>query len=379
MMGADGAAPRARDYNASHMVPDLPTPAILIDARIVRRNVERMARYAKEHGLRLRPHTKTHKSTLLARMQMDYGASGLTVAKAGEAEVMASVADDILMAYPAVDAARCESLARLAKSRTVRVAVDSAAAVDALASAARSAGSAVGVLVDVDVGLHRTGVQSPQDALTLAQHASRTSGVRLDGIMYYPGHIGGPSAEQEQKLRAVEAVLAETLGLWRRGGLQASIVSGGSTPTAYRSHLVKGTTEIRPGTYVFQDVNGLRGGFASLDDCAARVVATVVSTAVPGQFVIDAGSKTLTQDRCGPAPDSGHGLIVEYADAKITKLTEEHGQVSVGAGRVPKVGERVTIVPNHICPCINLQDRVWWQDDGGQPRPVPVEARGKVH
>jgi D-serine deaminase-like pyridoxal phosphate-dependent protein len=361
------------------MVPDLPTPAILIDARAVRRNVERMAHYAKEHGLRLRPHTKTHKSLLLARMQIEYGASGVTVAKAGEAEVMASVADDILMAYPAVNPARCEVLARLAKTRTVRVAVDSAAAVDALASAARSAGSTVGVLVDVDVGPHRTGVQSPQDALSLARHVGRTPGVRLDGIMYYPGHIGGPSAEQEQKLREVEAIVTDTIDQFRCHGLNTAIVSGGSTPTAYRSHLVKGTTEIRPGTYVFQDVNGLRGGFAALDDCAARVVATVVSTAVPGQFVIDAGSKTLTQDRCGPAPDSGHGLVVEYPDAKITKLTEEHGQVSVGAGRAPKVGERVTIVPNHICPCINLHDRVWWQDEGEPPRPVPVEARGKVH
>ena len=362
------------------MVPDLPTPAILIDARVARRNIERMAAYAREHRLRLRPHTKTHKSVLLGRMQMDAGATGLTVAKAGEAEVMASVADDVLMAYPAVEPHRCATLARLARDKAVRVAVDSAEAVDALAGAARSAGSTIGILVDLDVGLHRTGVQSPQEALALAQHVARTSGVRLAGILFYPGHIGGPSGSQEQMLREVDARLTKTINVWRHAGLEAPIVSGGSTPTAYQSHLVTHMTEARPGTYVFQDMNGLRGGFATLDDCAARVVATVVSTAVPGQFVIDAGSKTLTMDRCGPAPDSGHGYVVEYPEAKIVKLTEEHGQVDAReCAKRPKVGERVSIVPNHICPCINLQDQFWWQEDGGPPRPVRVEARGKVN
>jgi D-serine deaminase-like pyridoxal phosphate-dependent protein len=362
------------------MLPDLPTPAVLIDTATVRRNVERMAAYSREHGLRLRPHTKTHKSLLLARMQMEHGAAGLTVAKAGEAEVMAAAADDILMAYPAVEPTRCETLARLAREKTVRVAVDSAYAVDTLAAAARSAASVIGVLVDVDVGLHRTGVQTREEALALAQHVSRTRGVRLDGILFYPGHIGGPPEEQPEKLEAVDAVIDGVIEQWRRHGLGAGIVSGGSTPTALRSHRIRHMTEFRPGTYVFQDMNGVRGGFASFDDCAARVVATVVSTAVPGQFVIDAGSKTLTMDRCGPAPDSGHGYVVEYPEARIVKLTEEHGQVDAKAcPRVPKVGERVSIIPNHICPCINLQDRVWWREPGGEPKPVPVDARGRVN
>lgn len=361
------------------MLPDLPTPAMLIDARVVRRNVERMAAYARERTLALRPHTKTHKSLRLARLQMEHGAAGLTVAKAGEAEVMSTVAADILMAYPAVDPARCALLAALATHNTVRIAVDSATAVNALAAAAHSAKSVVGVLVDLDVGLHRTGVQTPEDSLTLARHIATTRGVRLDGILFYPGHVGGPSPTQEEKLRAVDAIVGETIHLWRRDGLAAVIVSGGSTPTAFRSHLVRGTTEIRPGTYVFQDMNGVRGGFATLDDCAARIVATVVSTAVPGQFVIDAGSKTLTIDRCGPAPESGHGLVVEYPEARIAKLTEEHGQVDASlCARRPAIGERVTIIPNHVCPCINLQDRVWWHE-GRDAEPVAVDTRGRVN
>jgi D-serine deaminase-like pyridoxal phosphate-dependent protein len=182
-------------------------------------------------------------------------------------------------------------------------------------------------------------------------------------------------------LAAVDTLVGETLALWKKDGHEAAIVSGGSTPTAFQSHLVTNVTEIRPGTYVYHDMNGVRGGFATIDDCAARVIATVVSTAVPGQVVIDAGSKTLTMDRCGPAPDSGHGLVVEYPETKVVKLTEEHGQVDVRqCPRPPKLGERVSVIPNHICPCINLQDRVWWQDGTGDaPRPVPVDARGRVH
>jgi D-serine deaminase-like pyridoxal phosphate-dependent protein len=362
------------------MVPDLPTPAILIDGQIVRRNIEKMARYAKQHNLRLRPHTKTHKSTMVAQMQLEHGAAGLTVAKAGEAEVMAEVAEDLLVAYPAVDARRCQTLAALARKRAVRVAVDSTAAIDALSAAASAAGSTIGILVDMDVGLRRTGAQTPDESLSLAQHASRCPNVRLDGLFFYPGHIGGPSDSQPKQLAAVDMLLAQALALWKTKGLEAKIVSGGSTPTAFQSHLVPRATEIRPGTYVYHDMNGVHGGFATLADCAARVVATVVSTAVPGQFVVDAGSKTLTQDRCGPAPDSGFGHVVEYPDARIVKLTEEHGAVQAGR-RQPTVGERVTIVPNHICPCINLQDKVWWRDDEDdeRPRPVPVDARGRVH
>jgi D-serine deaminase-like pyridoxal phosphate-dependent protein len=357
----------------------LPTPSILIDAAVVRRNLRRLSDYAKSHRLYLRPHTKTHKSTLLARMQMESGAVGLTVAKVGEAKVMAGVADDVLMAYPAVDPARCAELAELAKSKTVRVGLDSATAADALSAAASAAGSTIGVLVDLDVGFGRTGVQSAKEALSLARHVDRAAGLQLDGIMFFPGHIGGPSDAQAAQLKALDERLAEVLDLWERDGMEARIVSGGSTPTALQSHLVTRMTEFRPGTYIYNDMNSVHGGFASLDDCAARVIATVVSTAVPGQVVIDAGSKALTSDRCGPAPESGHGHIVEYPRAKVTKLSEEHGQVDVRAcDRTPKVGERVTVIPNHICPCVNLQDNVWWREEGEPPRPVRVDARGKV-
>lgn len=356
----------------------LPTPSLVVDAAIVRRNLQRLADYAAKHGLKIRPHTKTHKSTRLAAMQLEAGATGLTIAKVGEAETMAEVGSDLFMAFPAVDPERCRHLAQLALRTTVRVGLDSATAAEAQSAAAAEVGATVGVLVDLDVGMGRTGVQTPEDALALAQTVEKLPGLRLDGLMIYPGHVRGPAEDQGAALAAVDAKVAATLALWKEHGLSAEIVSGGSTPSAYQSHLLKNVTEIRPGTYVYNDMNTVRGGYVTLDDCAARITATVISTAVPGQFVVDAGSKTLTSDLCGPAPDSGYGYVMEYPEARIVKLSEEHGQCDAKAcDKLPVVGERVTIIPNHICPCVNLQDVVWWRD-GDQLEQLPVDARGKL-
>jgi D-serine deaminase-like pyridoxal phosphate-dependent protein len=361
------------------MLPQALTPYILIDAAAVRRNLAQLAQYTARHKLGLRPHTKTHKSTFLARMQIESGAVGLTVAKSGEAQIMARVCQDILMAYPALDPARCQLLAELARDHALRMAIDSIDAADAIASAASAAGVTIGILVDLDVGLHRTGVQNAQDALALAQHISRKRGLRLDGLLFYPGQLGLSTADQDVALAAIDQQLAEVLDLWRKSGLEARVLSGGSTPTANNSHLVTRMTEIRPGTYIFNDMNCVRAGCCTLDDCAARIITTVISTAVPNQIVLDAGSKTLTSDRCGPAPESGHGHIIEYPDAKITKLSEEHAQVDISrCQRRPKVAERVSVIPNHICPCVNLQDTIWWRE-GDDSLPLLVEARGRVY
>jgi D-serine deaminase-like pyridoxal phosphate-dependent protein len=355
----------------------LATPALVIDAKTVFRNLERLAAYAEEQDLDLRPHTKTHKSRELAALQVSGGAVGLTAAKVGEAELMAEVADDILLAYPAIDPARTERVARLAAHTTLRVAVDSQQGAKLLAEAANRRRATIGILVDLDVGMGRTGLQTPSEALRVAQYVDATPGLRLDGLFCYPGHIQSPAAEQEPALRAVSDKLAETLRIWADHGLQARIVSGGSTPTAYQSHLVPEYSEIRPGTYIFNDMNTVRGGYCTFDDCAARIICTVVSTAVPGQVVVDAGSKTLTSDLCGPAPKSGHGHVVEYPDARITRLSEEHAQVDVRAcPSAPKLGERVTVIPNHICPCVNLQDSVWWRNEEGRLEELPIDARG---
>ena len=356
------------------------TPALVIDLPTVERNVAALAAYAKSHRLNIRPHTKTHKSIRMARLQVAHGAAGLTAAKLGEAEAMSEASGDLLIAYPATDAPRLRRACALARRATVRLAIDSAWGVDRAAEAARAAAVTLGILVDLDVGMHRTGVQSPAASLELARHVDRSAGVRLDGLFFYPGHVWAAAGRQGDDLAADDAILAEALGLWTRSGLEAPIVSGGSTPTAYRSHRVPSQTEIRPGTYLYNDMNTHRAGFCAIDDCAARLVCTVVSDAVPGKVVIDAGTKTLTSDRNVTQPDSGHGHVVEYPDAVIVRLSEEHGEIDLSRcdPRRPRVGERVSIVPNHICPCVNLQDSAWLRHGDGTLEPMRIDARGRL-
>ena len=362
----------------------VPTPAVVIEEAIVRRNIDRLAAYAAAHGLAVRPHTKTHKSVRIAGLQLAAGSPGITVAKAGEAEALLPAFDrfgtpDILVAYPAADPARAERIARLARIATIRVAVDTAAAVATVGAAAARAGTTVGILVDLDLGMGRTGVPDVDSLVALAQVVGGTAGLRLDGIFCYPGQIVARPQEQAGPLAAAAALVAEAVDRFDRAGLCRGIVSGGSTPTAYQSHLMPALTEIRPGTNVFNDLNTLRGGFCDPSDCAATVLATVVSDAVAGQVVLDAGSKALTSDRCVAAPDSGHGHLLEYPDAVITALSEEHGRVDVRACPTrPRVGERVHVVPNHICPCINLYDSVWWRTADGRVERLPVDARGRL-
>jgi D-serine deaminase-like pyridoxal phosphate-dependent protein len=354
---------------------------LVIDLPTVKRNVARLAAYAREHNLAIRPHTKTHKSLRMAKLQLEAGAMGLTVAKAGEAMTMAQVCRDLFVAYPALDPWRREHLATLARTHWVRVGIDSSEAADLIGEAASRTGATIGVLVDLDVGHHRTGTQSPADAAALARHVSRVPGLRFDGLMLYPGHIKHPTEEQPGLLEPIKAKLQETLDLLRRDGLEATVVSGGSTPTAYQSHLMPALTEIRPGTYIYNDMSTVSCGYVSLDDCAARLTCTVISTAVPGKFVIDAGSKTLTQDRRSIDPDTaGFGHVVEYPQATIVRLTEEHGEVDVSRcpGPRPKVGDQVHVIPNHICPCVNLQTMTWLKDEAGNLEPMAVDARGQV-
>jgi len=368
---------------APHRLDSLPTPALVIDGTVALANIAKLADYARHHGIGVRPHTKTHKSVEVARAQLAAGAVGLTVAKVGEAEALLPAFDgrepDFLLAYPAVDEARTRRLAALARRAVIRVAVDTPVAIERLAAAAASAGSRLGILVDLDVGMGRTGVATAAALVELARAVERQPALRLDGIFCYPGHVWQPVAEQAAPLAAVAARLAEAIDGFDRAGLCRGIVSGGSTPTGYQSHLVPQVTEIRPGTSVYNDMNTVHGGFCSLADCAARIVATVVSDAVAGQVVLDGGTKTFTSDRCVPRPDAGHGYVAEYPEAVVTKLSEEHGQVDIrGCPRLPGVGERVSVIPNHICPCVNLQDHVWWREADGTVRPLPIDARGRL-
>lgn len=356
---------------------DIPTPGLVIDLAVVERNLQRAAGYASEHGIKIRPHTKTHKLLSMARRQLAHGAGGLTVAKVGEAQVMSAASRDLLLAYPYVDPNRLNDLMELARHNSLRVAVDTIDAAKMFGEATAAAGVKLGVLVDLDIGFHRTGVQTPAEALAIAQQIGKFPSLQFDGLFFYPGHLNKQPLV-EPGLADASRIVRETIELLKNKGIAVKTVSGGSTPTLYSSHLVPELTEIRPGTYIYNDRNELAAGWASLDQCAARMVCTVVSTAVPGKMVINAGSKTLTSDRLGIDPmNGGFGMVVEYPSAKISRLSEEHGEVELDpAEGKPKVGQRVHVIPNHICPCVNLHDFIWLKQADGSVEQTRIDARG---
>ncbi len=351
-VGAKGAMPRALDT--------LETPAAVVDLDRMAANLDRMADYARAHGLALRPHIKTHKTPELAAEQLRRGAVGVTVATPREAEVMAAVADDILVAYPPVGWPRLERLLALPERVRLTVALDSAEALAALDLAARDAGREVGVLVELDLGMRRCGVPTPEAAVALARAAAESRAVAYRGVMFYPGHIREPVDEQGPALERLNADLARFLEALAAAGLAPSVVSGGSTPAAFASHTIDGLTEIRPGTYIFNDRTTALVGACAWDDCAYTILATVVSTAVPGQAVVDAGSKALAREEIRAPGATGYGALLDRPDVVVRATSEEHGILDLShTDWRPRVGDRVRIVPNHVCVSVHLQDRLW--------------------
>ncbi|XXF79602.1 alanine racemase [Myxococcaceae bacterium GXIMD 01537] len=355
---------------------NLETPAALVDVARAEANLRRGDAYARSHGLRWRPHTKTHKVPELAALQLATGASGVTVSTPHEAEVMASVADDVFLAYAPVGEARLARLMRLPSRVRLTVALDAHEPLAALGAAARAAGRTVGVLVELDLGMRRVGVQTPEAAVALARDIRATPSLEYRGVTFYPGHIRVRMREQGALLSGVSLRLATFLDALRAEGLAPEVVSGGSTPTLWRSHDVAGLTEIRPGINIFFDRNTASIGACQWDEVAYSVLATVVSTAVPGQAVIDAGSKALAKEE-GLDPAGGYGVLLERPEVVVRGLSEEHGLLEwANTSWRPRVGERVRVVPNHVCASVALMDRLWAVEGGQVRRAWEVRARG---
>lgn len=356
---------------------DLETPVAVVDVDRMRANLRTTAAYCAEHGLAWRPHAKTHKSAALAAEQVAAGAVGMTVATLREAEVMADAADDVLLAYPPLGASKLARLTALPSSVRVTVALDSRVALHGLAEAARQAGRTVGVLVEIDAGMGRVGVATPADAVELAREAATTSGVEYRGVMFYPGHVRGRVEEQGPVLAEVSARLGTFLDALEAAGVPAKTVSGGSTPTLRRSHEVAGVTEVRPGTSIFNDRTTAEIGACGWDECAYSVLATVVSTAVPAQAVVDAGSKALAKEELR-ASGGGYGALLDRPEVAVSSLSEEHGILDLSrTDWRPVVGERVRIVPNHVCVSVNLQERLYGLRGDEVVETWEVEARGR--
>lgn len=361
-------------------IEELSTPALVVDLDVLERNLDGMARYCREHGIGLRPHTKTHKTLEVSRMQLARGAVGLTVAKTGEAEVMAAAEPaEMLVAYPLYGAEKLRRLAELARSRRILVSLDSEITARELSTAAAAQGITFGVLVEFDAGLHRCGLKPGPDCVKLAETVRALPGLEFRGLMTYPGNIGGAAEARAAEAQRVAAAVEAAIRSFEQARIPVEIVSAGSTPSARLSHTIKGITEIRPGTYVYNDMNSYYQGLCSLEDCAARVVTTVVSTAVPGRTMLDAGSKTLSSDLLGFGPKEGYGRIVEAPEARLFKLNEEHGHVDVSqARRAFRVGDVLTVIPNHVCTCVNMHDEVFLARNGEVCGSWRIAARGKI-
>lgn len=361
-------------------IEDLDTPAILVDLDILERNLDSLAHYCRQNQLALRPHTKTHKTPQIAKMQIASGCHGITVAKVGEAEVMAkSGIEDILIAYPIVGQSKIERLTKLAQLSKIAVSLDSLEVAQSISEAARQAGCHIQILVEFDVGMHRCGLQSISEWLRVAQGVDQLQNLQFKGLMFYPGHIWDPPDQQTAALNQLSATIEEIRLESEKAGLAMETVSGGSTPTAYNSHRVRGLTEIRAGTYVFYDMNELKAGFCQLSQCALRVLVTVVSHAVEGRAMIDGGSKTFSGDRLVSGDRLGFGLVTEDPGIQFVSMSEEHGHLDISrANHRPRAGDKLTVIPNHVCSCVNMHDQIYYHRNGIVEEVWTVEGRGKI-
>lgn len=359
-------------------IQHIDTPAILVDLDRMERNLARVSEYARTHGLALRPHVKTHKSPVIAARQIAGGAVGVTCATAFEAEVMSAVTRDILVAYPPVGAGRAARLAALPRDVQLTVALDSPEAIAHISHAARHAGRRVGVYVELDLGMHRVGVPVVDTAIRLAMLARADASLDFAGIAFYPGHVREPVVDQDAKLRALGNALSSALQRFDDAGVAVRVVSGGSTPTLWRTHEISDVTEMRPGTYVYNDRTTAAIGACEWEDCALTVLATVVSTAVPGQAVIDTGTKALGREPVRGVAGEGFGQLLEHPEVVVERMSEEHGVLDLSRSDwKPVVGERVRVVPNHVCIVVHLNGLVYGIRHGVVETTWPVAARGR--
>jgi len=371
---ADAApASTTRPLPASLNDPRLDTPCLLIDLDILAANVSRMAALARRSRVHLRPHAKTHKSVRVARMQLEAGATGICVATVGEAEVMrAAGIEDILIAYNIVGEAKLARLLPLCADGGITLTADSLDVAEGYSRMAAAAGRTLPVLLEIDSGMHRTGI-APQLAGKLGTKIAALAGVELIGILTHAGHAHDVTAQPD--IEAVARHEAAAMGRARdeldSNGIPVQVVSAGSTITAPYLSADDGITEIRPGTYVFNDLRTLEMYACTPDQIAATILATVVSV-WPDRVVLDAGNKTLTMTS---TQQHGFGKIKNRPDSSFVRLSEEHGVATLGTGDgVLRVGDRVQVLPIHICVCVDLQQQAYGVTQGQIAELITIDA-----
>jgi len=353
---------------------DIETPAVVVDRERLEDNIRRLQDAMNERGVALRPHAKTHKSVRVAGLQLEAGARGITVGTISEAEVFAAAGiTDLFLAYPVwVEGSKARRLRDVHDAADLRVGVDSEGGAERLAAAVAGARRPLHVLVEIDPGQHRTGVADPEAAVRVAR-AAHERGLIVDGVFAHGGHSYDPAARARASSEEVASLEAAAAAL-EAGGFEVATISAGSTPTMVASATGR-VNEMRAGTYVLGDRQQWLLGAIPAQGAAAVVAATVVSVAAD-RFVLDAGAKSLTKDRADWI--EGYGGLPRYPDAVIERLSDYHGVVRLLPGSPrPRLGEVVAVVPNHICPVIDLFDAFWVVGADGSSEPWPVDARGR--
>lgn len=360
---------------------ELETPALVVDFDRLERNIARMQKIADDAGVKLRPHTKTHKTPAIAQKQLRAGARGVTVSKVGEAEVMerANIID-ILVGFPLQGRSKIERMLNLNERANLRVSLDSLKVASDISEAAVARRQRAKIFVEVDTGLHRVGVPPGEPVCDLVREIVKLRGVEFVGLFTHAGQAyGARDLEEIAEIAEQEGrCLVESAELLRRDGIAVQEISVGSTPTAPFVARVPGVTEIRPGNYVFYDASQLALRSCVQDDCALSVVATVVARH-PDWLVLDSGSKALSSDRMAPQLVRGFGLIKGYEESLIIeRLSEEHATVKIVDGaNLPAIGDRLEIIPNHACGTVNLYDRFFAARGNQVIGEYYIEARGK--
>lgn len=341
----------------------LETPSVLIDLDRMERNIQQMQERCDGLGIKFRPHTKTHKIPDIARMQLEAGAVGIACQKVSEAEIFAAEGiNDIQLPYNIVGPQKTARLADLALYNRVAVSADHPDVIAGLSEAAKANGLVLRVLVDLVTDIERTGAPVDQ-VVSLAEKIDQDEHLHFAGLLVYPSNP------------VMRPVIQEALDRFDRAGIGVETVSGGGSGAALHAHEVPELTELRVGTYVFNDWSSVGKGWVSLDDCAMTVLATVVSRPTETRAILDSGSKTLAADRF----QDGHGHILEYPDARIYQLNEEHAYVDLSQCEArPRIGERVQVVPVHTCVVTNLHDQIYGVRGDSIEVIWPVAARGKV-
>jgi D-serine deaminase-like pyridoxal phosphate-dependent protein len=349
-------------------IAEIDTPAFVVDEVIAKRNIKRFQEHCEKQGLALRPHIKTHKTVHFAKVQMDSGAVGITCQKISEAEVMADGGiDDILITYNIIGEAKLQRLRLLAdRVKKLSVTADSAAVIKGLNAAFENAENPLTVLIECDTGAGRCGVQSPDEAAELALLIKNARGLKFGGLMTYPAVGGQPN---------VAKFMRAAVDLLKEKGISCPVVSSGGSPDMWSAKTDGVVTEYRIGTYIYNDRSLVENGSCDWDDCAGHVLATIVSIPAKGRAIIDAGSKVLTSDLLG---FSDYGHIVERPDIKIIGLSEEHGTLKFDPEKPLEIGQKLKIVPNHVCVVSNMFDRIWLRKENGRHEMLTIDARGMV-